>query len=100
MSNLFDELDRRRPTAQKVMSARDAQLQHAQRVLDFLQRWNKDTVAERDLRNFGPHPRDRKSARASAGILVESGWLQPVQARQYNAQAWRIIRKPIVRPVL
>ena len=96
---IFKRLSAGRPPAEKANS--DAQkLQHAQKVLNWLQRWDKPTVSSKDMRVYGPRPRDREAAARAAEILVERGWLTPIQTRQYNAHAWRIIRKPIVHPTV
>src|SRR5262245_10688092 len=78
--DIFDRLEKRRP--KDVKSDRDVKLQHAQKILDWLQRWNKDTVCERDFRLYGPRPRDRESITRSTRILIRNGWLSPAQARR------------------
>jgi hypothetical protein len=58
-------------------------------------RWPKATVFSKDIMQYGPNPlRDRKSARASAEILVKHGWLTPLKTRRYDAREWRIERGP------
>ena len=72
---------------------------HAQKLLDWLQRWSKDTVCVRDIRVYGPNPiRDTKEAINAAKILVKYGWLTPIWAHQKDVHEWRIIRKLIVNP--
>src|SRR5262245_14174147 len=73
-------------------------IQHAQKLLDWLQRWSKPTVTVRDIHIYGPRPRDRESTLSSAKILVENGWLNPIQARRYDGHIWQVLRRPVVRP--
>jgi len=71
----------------------------AQRLLDWLQRWGKDTVRVRDIRVYGPRPiRNPKCAVDAAKTLVKYGWLTPVWAHQREVDEWRIVRKLIVNP--
>jgi hypothetical protein len=73
----------------------------AQRTLDFLQRWPKDTISVRELQQFGPKSmRDRQSVIASAEVLVRHGWLAPTQGPQRNSRQWRVTRRPTVHPVV
>jgi len=73
----------------------------AQRLLDFLQRWPKDTVRLTDIQTYGPNSlRDRKSAIRAAEILVNHGWLARQPTRHYKARLWRIARKLTVRPAV
>ena len=73
----------------------------AQRLLTWLPRWRKDTITERDIRNYGPPSiRTREGAISSAEILVAHGWLVPTNKRRYGARAWEIVRRPIVHPTL
>jgi hypothetical protein len=77
-----------------------AQKHPAQKLLDWLQRWNKPTVSWRDIHNHGPRPiRDRKSAIDAAEILVRNGWLVPLKPHRYDMHKWQIVRRPpIVAP--
>jgi hypothetical protein len=95
VSNIFERLEKRRPPAEKTISARE---QHAQKILEWLLRWPKPTVRGKDLRIFGPHPRDRKNTLESADVLVRHGWLAPIKSRRYDGHAWEIIRKPMIPP--
>jgi hypothetical protein len=98
--NLFDELDKRRSSS-KIMSVEDRQVQHAQKMLDWLLvRWDKDTIRSFDLRVFGPSPRDRKSVHSSAELLVKNGWLQPVPQPRHDARVWKVIRRAVVNPTV
>jgi hypothetical protein len=97
--NIFERLRAGRLAAEKTVSERDQKIQHAQRLLDWLQRWDKPTLSTRDIRQYGPGPiRDRKSAIDSAEILVRNGWLTPVAKHRFDMHKWEIIRRPIVNP--
>jgi len=105
MATLFERLNKGRPPSaqleekDKKRQAEEALLLPAQKLLDWLQRWEKDTVSARDIRTYGPKSiRDKKSAIHSAEVLVHHGWLIPKKMRRYNARVWQIARKPIVRP--
>jgi hypothetical protein len=88
----IDRPEKERPVSPKI--------QHAQKLLNWLQRWNKDTVSWRDIHNYGPRPiRDQKKAVDSAEILVRNGWLKRVEPHRYDMHKWRIVRRPpIVAP--
>ncbi len=95
MANLFERLSAGQPSAAEKAQDRSA----AQKLLDWLQRWEKPTVRVRDIRVYGPYAlRNQKSVTDSAEVLVKNGWLIPVQTRQYNGHKWRIVRRPIADP--
>ena len=96
---IFERLAKGRPLT-KITSKRPQKIQHAQKVLDWLQRWNKPVVHERDFRVFGPRPRNRESAINAARILAERGWLRAIPTRRYDSHAWQVIQKPIILPQL
>jgi len=80
-------------------SKQSQEVSPAQKLLDWLQRWNKDTVSIRDIRVYGPRPiRNPKNAIDAAKTLVKYGWLTPIWAHQKDVHEWRIIRKLIVNP--
>jgi len=85
---------------QKPLS--DPKLQPAQRMLDWLiQRWDKEIVWMKDIRQFGPSAlRNPKTAIDAAGALVKDGWLVPEPTRRYDAHKWRFVRKPIAHPLV
>jgi hypothetical protein len=99
MADIFDKLSAGRPPIEKT-NKQLQKIQHAQRLLDFLQRWSKPVVRARDIRIYGPRPRDRESAINAARILTEQGWLNPVQSRRYDSREWLIVRKPIIHPTV
>jgi hypothetical protein len=99
--NLFQRLDKGRPTPVEARKQPLSEIERAQRLLDFLQRWGKPTVTPRDIRIYGPKSlRDQQSAIASAEILKKHGWLIPAEPRQRNALEWEIVRRPIIYPTL
>src|SRR5262249_41993810 len=95
-ADIFKRLSKGRPPPIE----RSPKIQHAQRLLDWLQRWSKYTVSWRDIHNHGPRPiRDRKSAIDAAEILVRNGWLAPLKPHRYDMHKWQIVRRPpIVAP--
>jgi hypothetical protein len=71
-----------------------------QKLLDWLQRWNKPALSLRDILIHGPRAlRDRETAIRATQVLIKNGWLQPVKALRHDAHQWEIIRRPIVHPV-
>jgi hypothetical protein len=92
--DIFERLAKGRPaplTKQEISPA--------QRLLDWLQRWNKPTVCMGDIRQHGPNSiRDRKIAADAAETLVRTGWLRPAKLHRYDMLKWEVIRKPIVAP--
>ena len=74
----------------------------AQKLLNWLiQRWNKETVWMRDIRQFGPSAlRNPKTAIDAAAVLVRDGWLISEPTRRYDAHKWRFVRRPIAHPLV
>jgi hypothetical protein len=65
---------------------------HAQKLLDWLQRWPKPTVSTKNICQFGPYPlRNGESALRSAQVLAAHGWLIPLAARK-----WQVVRGKLV----
>jgi hypothetical protein len=101
--NLFERLDRGRPappTKEVQKSLPDPKLQPAQRMLDWIQRWTKNTICIRDVRQYGPNSlRNPKSMIDAAEVLVKNGWLEPAESHRYDMRKWRVIRRPpIIAP--
>ena len=78
-----------------------------QRLLDWLQRWPKETVTARDMQQFGPKEmRNQRGMIDAAEVLVRHHWLAPVQTRRRDTREWRIIRvhptaaTPVVHPTV
>ena len=96
MANLFERLSEGRPAQEPDPKPTPSA---AQKLLDWLQRWDKPTVCVRDIRIYGPGSlRNQKKATDSAQVLVKNGWLTPVQTRQ--GHRWQIVRKPIAHPTV
>ena len=72
----------------------------AQKLLDWLQRWGKDTVCVRDVHIYGPHSlKGQKNIVAAAKVLVKNGWIAPIRLRRYDANKWQVLRRPpIIAP--
>jgi hypothetical protein len=97
--NLFERLSKERPSPSSTRKAR--QLEGAQKLLDWLQRWDKPTVRARDIQYGGPNSlRSKKRAIDHAKILAEHGWLTPIRGWRYDMREWRIVRKPVVYPTI
>ena len=91
--DIFKRLSAGRPPA--VEKAKDRS--PAQKLLDWLQRWDKPTVRVRDIRVYGPYAlRNQKRVTDSAEVLVKNGWLIPIQTRQYNGHKWRVVEGQIL----
>jgi len=69
-------------------------------MLDWIQRWAKDTICIRDVRQYGPNSlRNPKSMIDAAEVLVKNGWLEPAESHRYDMRKWHVIRRPpIVAP--
>jgi len=71
----------------------------AQKLLDWLQHWNKPTITTRDVHIYGPQSiRDRESTLSAAQTLVDCGWLTPLQVHRRDMHKWLVVRKPMVHP--
>jgi hypothetical protein len=72
-----------------------------QKLLDWIQRWNKPSVCARDIRIYGPSAlNDPKCALAAAEVLVKHGWLIPLKTWRRDRRQWEIVRRPIVHPTV
>jgi len=87
------------PTEKKIKQS-PSDLELAQKLLDWLQRWNKPTVSWREIHIYGPGSiRNKKSATDAIEILIKYGWLTPLGPHRYDMRKWRIVRRPpIVAP--
>jgi hypothetical protein len=73
----------------------------AQKLLDWLQRWNKPTICAREILIYGPRStRKRKDANDATEILVKHGWLVPTKTKQRDWRRWQIVRQPIIHPTI
>jgi len=103
MVSLFERLGQLSPpptTKETEKPLPDPKLQSAQRMLDWIQRWTKDTICIRDVRQYGPSSlRNPKSVIDAAEVLVKNGWLEPAESHRYDMRKWRVIRRPpIIAP--
>jgi hypothetical protein len=98
---LFERLARSRPAQTEERKRPLTELEQAQRLLDWLQVWNKPSVSTKDIRCFGPGClRDKERALKSAQILERFGWLTPSNPHQRKVRRWEIARRPIIQPAL
>ena len=73
----------------------------AQKLLNFLQRWPKETISIREITQFGPSViRAQRSEINTAEVLVRHGWLTPIQGPYRNSRQWQIVRRPTVHPIV
>ena len=93
--SLFERLNKGRlPTTEEVIKQLrgDSPIEKLQ---DWLaNRWAKDTITAREIYTHGPNSiRDKKTTLGLAQILVERGWLVPVNTHQHNMRAWKIVNR-------
>ena len=105
MGNLFERLATiAPPPTKKTQDDPPPKQKHlpAQQLLNWLiQRWGKETVWMKDIRQFGPSAlRDPKTAIDAAEALVKDGWLVPEPTRRYDAHKWRFVRRPVAQPLV
>jgi hypothetical protein len=106
MGTLFERLDRGRPTPaeSQLKPEPDPEAQKlvaAQKLLDWLQHdLTRSTIRAREIRNFGPRPRNKENAIRSAEILVKKGWLIPLKPARHDTLVWQIVRRPIIQPTV
>jgi len=102
--NLFERLATMAPPPAEKTQAPPPKQKHlpAQQLLNWLiQRWGKETVWMKDIRQFGPYAlRDPKTAIDAAEALVKDGWLVPEPTRRYDAHKWRFVRRPVAQPLV
>jgi hypothetical protein len=82
------------PLLRPVVPPATPQSPPIEKLLDWLvNHWRRPTVNTRDIRIYGPNSvRDRHSAASLAEMLVERGWLAPIETRRRNMKHWRIAR--------
>src|SRR5262245_59171146 len=104
MASLFERLNGAQPppAAEKKIQPPRNELGDAQRLLDFLQSWAKDTICLRDIYIWGPYSlrNDRDRALDAAEILTARGWLVAQKAHRHDRREWQVLRKPIIRPTV
>jgi hypothetical protein len=97
-TTIFQKLAKRQPAPPEETQQPD----HAQKMLDFILRWPRPSIATTDLMTYGPHP--RKNAEETlrvASILEKHGWLKKIPTPRKDMHHWNIVRQhPIVHPKL
>ena len=94
--SLFERLDKGRlprPTEEVIKQLRgDSPIE---KLLDWLvNHWAKDTITALEIYTHGPNSiRDKKTTLYLAQILVERGWLVPVNTHKHNMRGWKIVRR-------
>jgi hypothetical protein len=98
--SLFQRLEKGRPpAAEEKVKPRNDDLEQAQRLLNFLQKWGQKTITERQIRIYGPGVlRNRKSVNQATEILIKNGWLRCPQTTPRGGREWEIIHKAVVAP--
>ena len=96
MQTVFERL--RRPAA----PAEDkAKVDPAQKLLDWLQTWNKPTICAREILMYGPRStRKQKDADDATRVLQKYGWLVPLKTNQRDWRRWQIVRQPTIHPTI
>jgi hypothetical protein len=89
VKNLFDRLADKRP--QNLVAERKelprGDIEDAQKLLDWLQRWAKPSLSVRDIRIYGPYSlRNQESAIRAAETLARQGWL--IRTKTH----WQLVR--------
>ena len=78
-----------------------AKQDHAQRMLDFILRWPRESISTSDLMTYGPRPKQNaEGVLKLATILEKYGWLTPKSTPRKDMRHWNICRKPFVHPKL
>ena len=68
-----------------------------QQLLNWLQHdWPKPTICAREVYRYAPRPIRNRNRRAIdlVKILVERGWLAPIETHRRDRFAWQIMRGP------
>jgi hypothetical protein len=95
MPTIFERLERPAPPKKAQETSPE------QKLLNFLQRWPKDTISLRDITLFGPSMiRTQRTEFNTAEVLVQHGWLAPIQGPYRNSRQWQVMRRPTVHPIV
>jgi hypothetical protein len=94
---LFGYPEEKEPEPKKT-----AEITPEQRLLDWLQRWPKETVSLRELQQFAPRAVRTQGnvIDHSVGVLVRHGWLTPLQSHRRDRREWQVVRRPTVHPTV
>ena len=95
MADIFERLNAGRPPPPENAIKQLRGDSPIEKLLDWLvNHWAKDTITAREIYTHGPNSiRDKKTTWGLAQILVEQGWLVPVNTHQRNMRAWKIVRR-------
>jgi|SRR6516225_8584905 len=94
---IFERLSKNRPAPINEAQRPD----YAQRMLDFILRWPRPSIATTDLMTYGPNPRQNAEETLKLATLLErQGWLTKKDMPKKNMKHWTINRKPFVHPKL
>jgi len=97
MPTIFDRLNRGRPAPAKEK----VKIDPAQKLLDWLQTWNKPTICAREILMYGPRStRKQKDADDATRVLQKYGWLVPLETNQRDWRRWQIVRQPTIHPTI
>jgi hypothetical protein len=95
---IFERLSQGRP-AETTME--QPPKEPAQKLLDWLQTWNKPTICAREILMYGPRStRKQKDADDATKVLQKYGWLVPLETNQRDWRRWQIIRQPTLHPTI
>jgi hypothetical protein len=93
--NLFDRLNQGRPSPVEEKTKDDP----AQRMLDFILRWPRESISTSELITYGPRPKkNSEEVLKLATTLEKHGWLTPKSTPRKDMRHWNIVRRPIVHP--
>jgi len=96
VQTVFERL--RRPAAP---AEEKAKVDPAQKLLDWLQTWNKPTICAREILMYGPRStRKQKDADDATRVLQKYGWLVPLKTNQRDWRRWQIVRQPTIHPTI
>jgi hypothetical protein len=96
--NLFERLAKNRPAP---VEEKNKQPDPAQKLLDWLQTWNKPTICAREILMYGPRStRKQKDADDATRVLQKYGWLVPLETNQRDWRRWQIVRQPTIHPTI
>ena len=94
---IFERLSKNRPAPINEAQRPD----YAQRMLDFILRWPRESISTSDLMTYGPRPKKNAEEMLKlATILERHGWLTRKSTPRKDMHHWTITRRPIIHPKL
>ena len=97
VASLFERLDKGRPPpVEEAIKQQREGSPSIEKLLDWLvNHWAKPTISARDIYRAGPNVvRDRERVIKLTDVLVQHGWLIPIQTRRRDMKEWQIVRRP------